>query len=405
MTMTEDRTEPATEPATRTETVVTVPASVLVAAVTRASKATASNRTALTGLTNILFTVDDIGTFVTGTDLDAWLNVLLADADVTGPAVNRLVPAARLTKWLAALPKAKRGGEDAPVRIAFTVDGETTFTAGTRSATFKAEDMDLYPVSDGWQTYGASDPFELNAGDLASVLPAASTDDTRPALCTVAIDAGWIVATNGFVLAGVDSGLGDVTGETFLLPAAKVGLFLAGKERTDDGGVMVEVSADRRLAKVYAGYETMTVRLADDNFPSWRNFRRGLAEGAGRLVVNVDETVREVANLAKLASDMPVRFANVDGVTVEFSIRDSVNGADYRATMPGTWADNDGEPWAGDTIAVNPKFFKTFLTGMGNGEGVATIGVVDRLKPLTVETVDATTGREQFRVVMPVKVD
>jgi len=151
----------------------------------------------------------------------------------------------------------------------------------------------------------------------------------------------------------------------------------------------------------------MVVRFVEGDFPAWRQFyTRSDSDIAmsGTIVCNAVELAAEVAGLAKMVADMPVRFGNGENFTIDLSIPDTHNRRDYRSTVAATWCDSNGELWTGTSFGVTPEYFKTFITGMTDpASGNVKIVVVDRLKPLRIDLTDRTTGRVQFRILMPVR--
>lgn len=324
---------------------------------------------------------------VQGTDLDVLAEVTV-DAEVAEAGVVIVAPA-----QLADLVK-KKGS----LRISDDGEGKARLS-GIGEMSVQTLPVDEWPrriVSPAPQATW----FPLPLDGLASVLPAASKDDTRPILTGVLFGGPHVVATDSYRLHVHD--LGEDPGwPTVIVPARTLAMVvkhahgaasIAFGEPTDLPG------ADPRIATIRSGNVEWTVRLIDGTFP---NYQQLIPSGYPNWVTVDRVALRDaVAGALPMCRDCtPVRFDIGHGDNDEWAAETGHIRVHATQQDVGTFERNV-ETFARTglgLVAFNPQFFDACLAA-GTGDTV-TFSWLDGLKPAKIIDDSAT-----MRIIMPVRV-
>lgn len=309
---------------------------------------------------------------ITATDLTLTLSTAVpTEAGSTGSC---LVPAAVITKLLSVRSKGT---------VEITSAGDTGFVkAGNLKLEFEPEDVGQFPLPGTVE----GREVELNLAILPELLPAVSTDDTRPILCSVYIDSGTYAATDSYRLHIVD--IGTDTGDPFLLPrdAAQV---MAKYPTT----VTATVS-DRHLRVALDESTTLITRLQEGEFPF---FRRLIPEAPPQQITFTDALIGDLKDAMKARqesdSKTPVKITSTGFDELELAI-----GTGRKRTVVTT----TGTSTLPDGIAFAPPYLLDLLTGTTSNE----LRVTDSLKPALLREPAPTYGddAERIRLIMPVRI-
>ena len=296
-------------------------------------------------------------TAVTGTDLNV---TIAADTGRTG----ELAVLADPTFLLAAL----KGATGA---VTIEVDGgDATLKVGERVVNWRPVPIDDWPRLDTVDGDGTVD-----LGDAAHVIYAASRDQSRPILTTVAFGEGHAVATDSYRLSVVPIGY---DGPVRLVPATA----LAVAAKRD----VTAVTFSDRGCRLDGDGIAITARLIDGAYPNWAqlvpttfDYGATFDRDAARAVLDAmswAETVR-----VTIAADV-----------LSFRAVDIGHGREQSETIP---ADTTG----GDlTVAFNVTFLDDAFAACGD---MVQLDAVDSLKPTRITTADVDDGR--LELLMPVR--
>ena len=318
---------------------------------------------------------------LTGSDIDLTISVGLT---VSGESDGVVVIPARLA---ADIVKALEPGA-----VSFAAgDDELKISAGRSEFAIRLiagddfprlAELDVEPV-----TIGADDL----AGSLGQVIPAASTDDSRPILTGVLVaaeDGGLrLVATDSYRLAVRDLANAFVlsAGQSVLIPRKA----LQELNRVLSGGAEVMVRLGEREASFEVGDIRVVTRLIEGDFPNYRGLIP--ASHPNTLTLNREElldALRRVKLLAREAT--PVRLSmSADGLEL-VAVTQDVGTA--REQVEATYEGNDL------TVAFNPQYL---LEGLEVAPGdLVTLSTIDELKAALVRAV----GVEDFLyLLIPVR--
>lgn len=242
----------------------------------------------------------------------------------------------------------------------------------------------------------SGDPVSLDAEQLATalrqVVPAASTDDSRPILTGVLLaaeDGGLrLVATDSYRLAVRDvAGISVLAeGQSVLVPSRALGEL----NRILGQGDKVQLRLGEREASFEVGAVRLTTRLIEGDFPNYRGLIP--ASHPNTLTVARDDlldALRRVKLLAREAT--PVRLEMNDEGLELVAITQDVGQA--REAVEGRY---EGSAL---TVAFNPQYL---LEGVDVAPGdQITLSTIDELKPALVRSVDHP---EFLYLLMPVRV-
>ncbi len=355
---------------------------VLVDALNTAGRAVSNRGGSLPVLAGLRLELSGDDLVITGSDLDLTITVSLQVAgNDDGVAV---VPAKLLSDVVRAV-------EPGAVEIAVEA-GDAQISAGRSEFKLRTIPADEYPQLTDIDTDGV----ELESGALAEalrqVVPAASSDDSRPILTGVlmAAEAGGLrlVATDSYRLS-----VRDLTGakvfegdQTILVPSralTELTRLLSG----DDG---VTLFLGERDASFSVGSVRVTTRLIEGDFPNYR----GLIpeNNPNKLKINRSallDAVRRVRLLAQEAT--PVRLSmSQDGLELVAMTQDVGQATE----------EVDGD-YNGDdlTVAFNADYLSVGLDVAPGDEVV--LETVDALKPALLRSAEHP---EFLYLLMPVRV-
>ena len=281
---------------------------------------------------------------VTGSDLDLTITVDLTVAgDVDGHAVIPAKLAADIVKSLE------------PGAVTVEVDGEEArISCGRSQFSVHVIPAEEFPKLTRSSTESIKlDPAEFADG-LRQVVPAASTDDSRPILTGVLManeGAGLrMVATDSYRLAVRDlpgtSALAE--GQSVLVPSRA----LQELARALVGANDLQLELGDREASFVAGDVRLTTRLIDGDFPNYRGLipqsqPNRVTVGRSALI----DALRRVKLMAREAT--PVRLSMRDGSLELMAITQDVGQAseELDATYEGTEL----------TVAFNPDYLMAGL--------------------------------------------
>ena len=319
---------------------------------------------------------------LTGTDLDMTISTHLAvDGAVDGTAV---LPSRLIVDIVKAL-------ETGAIELEVT-DEEAHISAGRAQFAVRALPATEFPrppePPDRAVTLDAASLGEA----LRQVVSAASTDDSRPILTGVLLQAEGaglrLVATDSYRLA-----VRDLPG-TSLLDADQQVLVPSGAlrelNRLLSGASEVVVRVGDRHASFEVGPVRLTTRLIEGEFPNYRGLIP--ASHPNRLTVGRDallEGVKRVKLLAKEAT--PVRLAMSGDALELITINQDLGQAHEQLDAKYEGADL--------TVAFNPDYLMAGID-VSPGDEV-TLETIDSLKPAVLRSVE----RDDFLyLLMPVRV-
>jgi DNA polymerase III subunit beta len=355
---------------------------VLLDALTTAGRAVSSRGGSLPVLSGLLVELTGDNLRVTGSDLDLTITV---ERVVSGERDGVAVLPAKLASDIVRSFKAGA--------VHFDVDGDQAQVSVDRSDfSLRLMPADEYPRFERAQ----GDPFTIESDKLSvalkQVVPAASSDDSRPILTGVlmAAEADGIrfVATDSYRLA-----VRDISGEAVLKEGQHVlvpSRALNELTRTLHSGKEVNLLLGQRDASFSVGGVQLSTRLIEGEFPNYR----GLIpkNHPNKLTVDRDsflDALRRVRLMAQEAT--PVRVAmRSDGLEL-IAITQDIGQAHEDLD-----AEYDGQEL---TVAFNPQYL---LDGVEvcAGEKI-TLETVDALKPAVLRS----SGDDEFLyLLMPVRV-
>ena len=233
----------------------------------------APKRTTLPVMQCAIFDVGEFGIRVQATDMDRWLSVPLM-GDSNGAPGLYAVPVKRLHDIVASLPP------EAAVRLRIT-GTSAVLTAGKARFEMRgmlAEEFPDAPVRNPRQL--GTTPQRAFADALRRLSSVASTEESRPALAGVCVDARGgnvaALATDGGAMGYVPlPGVTLPDGTSYHIPRAAGPLFARvaatlGAEDGDDALVSLEAVDGHLRVTVPVGHgdAVLTVRLLNEDFPA-----------------------------------------------------------------------------------------------------------------------------------------
>lgn len=355
---------------------------VLVDALNTAGRAVSTRGGSLPVLAGLRLQLAGDQLVITGSDLDLTITVELAVAGGTdGVAV---VPAKLLSDVVRAVE---------PGAVDVTVEGtDAEISAGRSRFSLRTIPADEYPQVPSVDSGGVTIEGEALLNALRQVVPAASSDDSRPILTGVlmaAEDTGLrLVATDSYRLA-----VRDLPGTSVLEQAQSIlvpSRALNELTRFIDDDTSVSLHLGERDATFTVGEVKMTTRLIEGDFPNYR----GLIpeSNPNKLTVNraaLLDAVRRVRLLAQEAT--PLRMAmSADGLELVAMTQDV---GQAQEAVDGTYVGDDL------TVAFNADYLSVGLD-VAPGDEV-TLETVDALKPALLRSPDFP---EFLYLLMPVRV-
>lgn len=354
----------------------------LLDALSMASRAVSSRGGALPVLSGVRIEVAGEQVTICGTDLDLTITAAIAVAgEEDGVSV---VPAKLAVDIIRSL-------ESGSVEV--TAGGsEATISGGRSQFTLHVLPAEEFPKVSSAE----GEPLQFDvadfAGALRQVVPAASTDDSRPILTGVLMaaeaDGLRLVATDSYRLAVRDLPSASLleAGQSVLVPSRA----LTEVARIVGTASSLELVLDTREATFIVGDTRITTRLIEGDFPNYRGLipqhqPNRLTIARGPLI----EALRRVKLLAREAT--PVRLSMSSDTLSLIAITQDVGQAreELDAKYEGTEL----------TVAFNPEYLLQGLEVSGGDE--ITLETVDALKPAVVRSVDL---EEFLYLLMPVRV-
>jgi DNA polymerase III subunit beta len=319
---------------------------------------------------------------VTGSDLDLTITVSVT---VSGQSDGVAVIPARLASDIV------RALEPGAVHVEADGD-ELRIRAGRGEFGIRLITADEFPQIADISVEPVALAAEQLAAALRQVVPAASSDDSRPILTGVLLAAEGgglrLVATDSYRLAVRDvPGVSVLAeGQSVLVPSRALGEL----NRILGQGDEVQLRLGEREASFEVGPVRLTTRLIEGDFPNYRGLIP--ASHPNTLTVGRDDlldALRRVKLLAREAT--PVRLEMSDDGLELVAITQDVGQA--REQVEGTY---EGSVL---TVAFNPQYL---LEGVEVAPGDrVTLSTIDELKPALVRT----EGNDQFLyLLMPVRV-
>ncbi|MCC6226940.1 MAG: DNA polymerase III subunit beta [Microthrixaceae bacterium] len=319
---------------------------------------------------------------LTATDLDLTISAALeVNGDLDGRAV---IPAKLVTEIVRSLE---------PGAVSMETNGDQAHISAGRSQfsvnVYPADEFPQLPVPGG-------EPVTIDASALSEglrqVVPAASSDDSRPILTGVLLAAESeglrLVATDSYRLAVRDlpgtSVLGE--GQHVLIPSRalnELNRVLAGSEE-------VTLALGEHDARFSVGSVTLTTRLLEGEFPNYR----GLIPSTqpNRLLVSraaLLDAVRRVRLLAREAT--PVRLTLSSDSLELLALTQDIGQASESVD-----AKYEGSEL---TVAFNPEYLLDGLEVTPGDE--VSLETVDALKPALLRS---TESADFLYLLMPVRV-
>ncbi|MDH3754880.1 MAG: DNA polymerase III subunit beta [Acidimicrobiia bacterium] len=319
---------------------------------------------------------------VTGSDLDLTIS---AQIEVAGDADGVAVIPSKLVADVV------RAMEPGAVQVT-VAEGDAEIAAGRSDFTLRTIPAEEFPQIAGAEGDAVTLDAEQFADALKQVVPAASSDDSRPILTGVLLAAEpaglRLVATDSYRLA-----VRDLPGTTVLDEGQQVlvpSRALSELARLLSAGGAVTLRLGEREASFDVDGVVLTTRLIEGDFPNYR----GLIPEShpNSLTINRSELLDAVRRVRLLAQEStPVRLSmSPDGLELIAMTQDV--GQAHEALD----AAYDGDEL---TVAFNPDYL---LNGIDVSAGdEIRLETVDALKPAVLRTV----GDDDFLyLLMPVRV-
>ena len=355
---------------------------VLVDALNTAGRAVSSRGGSLPVLAGVRLELNGDRLVITGSDLDltVTVSVEVAGSD-DGVAV---VPSKLLSDVVRAVE---------PGAVELEIDGsDAQISAGRSQFSLRTIPADEYPQVAEVEGDGVTIDGTALVTALRQVVPAASSDDSRPILTGVLMapeDGGLrLVATDSYRLSVRDlPGTSVLEGDRSILVPSRA-LNELTRLIDDDTGVVLHLG--ERDASFEVGEVRMTTRLIEGDFPNYR----GLIPESNPNKLTVDrsallDAVRRVRLLAQEAT--PVRMAMSDGGLELVAMTQDVGQAQESVD-----AGYDGTEL---TVAFNADYLSVGLD-VAPGDEV-TLETVDALKPALLRSPEHP---EFLYLLMPVRV-
>jgi len=341
-----------------------------------------SGRGGLPGLSGVRADLSGDQLQLAGSDLDLTITVTVT---VSGEADGVAVIPARLASDIV------RALEPGAVNVTAEAD-ELKITSGRSEFAIRLITGDDFPQVADLPLDAVSLDSAVLKDALSQVVPAASSDDSRPILTGVLLTAESggvrLVATDSYRLAMRDLSESSVLdeGQSVLIPSRA----LSELNRILGQGEQVKLLLGDQEASFEVGSVRLTTRLIEGEFPNYR----GLIPDShpNLLTLNREElldALRRVKLLAREAS--PVRLEMSEEGLELVAVTQDVGTA--REQVEGVY---DGTPL---TVAFNPQYL---LEGVevATSESI-TLATIDELKPALIRIAD----NDQFLyLLMPVRV-
>jgi len=357
---------------------------VLAEALGTAGRAVANRGGALPVLSGVRLALSGDTLDVTGSDLDLTISV---SVEVGGEEDGVIVLPARLASDVV------RAVESGQVRLE-TDEEQARITAGTSEFDIRLIPADEFPHLA--QPEGDAVTLEVDAfaAALKQVIPAASSDDSRPILTGVLLSAEEgglrLVATDSYRLA-----VREMPGTSVLAEGQKVlvpsrALAELARVLTDDDKD-ITLRLGERDAAFEVGRTRLVTRLIEGEFPNYQ----GLIPSGHANVLSIGrspllDALRRVKLMAREAT--PVRLVMRPDADLELLAVTQDVGQAHDA-VPAKFEGTEL------TVAFNPDYLLQGLEVCPGDE--LTIETLDALKPALIKSVD---GEDFLYLLMPVRV-
>jgi DNA polymerase III subunit beta len=347
-----------------------------------------SSRGTLPSLGGVLLVADDGSLTLRATDMELALTRTLSDAAVEADG-TALVPGRLVADVVRSLPPGDVSVElRAEQRDVELAAGAARF----HIRTLPAEDFPRLPEVEG-------ETVRLPAGPLAEtvelVARAASRDEVRPILTGVLVQAEGnrltMVATDSYRLSVKHTELEQAVGSELEANVPARALRELARIITAEAADDVEIAMSRNQAIFRAAGVTLSSRLIEGQFPSWRQLIPEAFEHEVRLPrEEFLEITRRISQLAQ--RNAPLRLAFAEGeLTVAAETPDV---GDASEAMPAPYT---GEPLE---IAFNPQYLIDGADSVGSEE--VALQLSSPLRPGLMRPVE---GDDFSYLVMPIRLN
>jgi DNA polymerase III sliding clamp (beta) subunit (PCNA family) len=316
---------------------------------------------------------------LTTTDFDVTLTATLpaeGDLDVLLPVklLNQLVK-----------PEGKGSSEEGVVimTMAGNIVGVTIDGLTSKLATLPVEEFPSLPSRDGLGLVALWPAAEFRAA-LSYVLPAVSSDTTRPHLHGVYLDGSRVASTDGHRLhtAALPSSLAE---PLFLPHAAALSL-----ERVLPAGEQVVLAKNEEYLVVRCGLWTLSAKIETVDFPAVDQVIPSLGCQSIHLEVEGKVLSKALDRVTKLSSNKAVKVSVNGAVTLSTS--------DYELGEAETVVPVLANDHSGPDLVTG--FCATYIAeALGDRKGTARLSLCGPLDPLRVDLEGGRTA-----VVMPMRV-
>lgn len=354
---------------------------VIVDALGIASRAV-SGRGGMPGLSGVRASLEGDSLTLTGSDLDLTISIVVTvSGESDGVAI---VPARLATDIVKALK---------PGAVSFAAEDESlSISAGRSEFSIRLISGDEFPQIDELGSDSVSLGSDQLAEALKQVVPAASSDDSRPILTGVllAAESGGLrlVATDSFRLSMRDIPEASVLedGQSVLIPSRALGEL----NRILGQGETVELKLGEREASFTVGDVRLVTRLIEGEFPNYRGL---IPDSHPNLLTIARQDLLDALRRVKLLAreSTPIRLEIGAGGVELVAITQDVGTA--RESIE---SDYDGSDL---TVAFNPDFLLEGIE-VTPGEKI-TLATIDELKPAVVRSIDSD---DFLYLIMPVRV-
>ncbi len=347
-----------------------------------------SSRATLPSLGGVLLSASNGSLTLRATDMELGLTKTLAEIELAEEG-STLLPGRLLSDVVRSLPAGK---------VAFELRGEQRdvelAAGGARFhlRTLPAEDFPRLPELDG-------EAVKLPARPLAETIDlvarAASRDEVRPILTGVLVQAEGerltMVATDSYRLSVKHASLETPLSEPLEANVPARALRELARIISAEGADEVEIAMPRNQAIFRTAGVTLSSRLIEGQFPSWRQLIPETFEHEVRLPrEEFLEITRRISQLAQ--RNAPLRLAFAEGeLTVAAETPDI---GDASEGMPAPYS---GEPLE---IAFNPQFLVEGVESVGSEE--VALQLSSPLRPGLLRPVD---GDDFSYLVMPIRLN
>jgi DNA polymerase-3 subunit beta len=347
-----------------------------------------STRSTLPSLGGIQLEATDAAVTLRATDMEMGLTLTLAETSVES-AGSVLLPGRLLVDVVRSLP----AGEVVMAQRSEQRDVEIT-AGGARFhlRTLSAEDFPRLPEFEGAVVTLPATPL---AETIDRVARAASRDEVRPILTGVLITAEektlTMVATDSYRLSVKHTELAEPVGERLEANIPARALRELARIIGQDGAESVEISLSRNQVVFRTDVVTLSSRLIEGQFPSWRQLIPETFEHEVRMPrTEFLEITRRISQLAQ--RNAPLRLAFSEGELTVAAETPEIGDASEAIPAP-----YSGEPLE---IAFNPQFLVEGIESIEEEEVVVKLS--SPLRPGLLEPV----GVEDFSyLVMPIRLN